>query len=228
MAWRKWDGQLPSCCVPAGTSWRPTGATLLWLHHALAALDSDLQRRFGCGAGIVYRRGPCLQALQSVAEAARAGAVHFSSRYEPAKQARCHGLKLSLWVRAQPCASLVRKALSLGRCTSSAATRRHTVNHLKHLVVSCRNIMVKCRLLGCYIRGSPMNLLCRQAVTSSRIRRGQDGDVGFQRLLPLAADKTCPCTAARAFDFHSVKALDFPAKSQPVLDVRKPFGCYGY
>lgn len=39
----------------AGTSWRPGAASRLWQHHALEALDADLQSRFGAGAGIVYR-----------------------------------------------------------------------------------------------------------------------------------------------------------------------------
>lgn len=69
-----------------GSAWRPAGASLLWLHHALQSLDTDLQKRFGRGASIVYKRGPYLAALQSVAEAAGAGAVHFTSRYQPAMQ----------------------------------------------------------------------------------------------------------------------------------------------
>ena len=71
-----------------GVSWRPAGASLLWLHHALASLDADLRARHGPGAGIVYRRGPYASSLVAIAEAAAAGVVHFSRRYEPAMQAR--------------------------------------------------------------------------------------------------------------------------------------------
>jgi len=72
----------------AGISWRPAGATLVWLHHALASLDADLRSRHGPGAGIVYRHGPYPSSLVAIAEAAAAGVVHFSRRYEPAMQAR--------------------------------------------------------------------------------------------------------------------------------------------
>ena len=71
-----------------GVSWRPAGATLVWLHHALASLDADLRSRHGPGAGIVYRHGPYATALTAIAEAAAAGVVHLSRRYEPAMQAR--------------------------------------------------------------------------------------------------------------------------------------------
>ena len=60
----------------------------MWLHHALASLDADLRSRHGPGAGIVYRHGPYTSSLVAVAEAAAAGVVHFSRRYEPAMQAR--------------------------------------------------------------------------------------------------------------------------------------------
>ncbi len=60
----------------------------MWLHHALASLDADLRSRHGPGAGIVYRHGPYASSLVAIAEAAAAGVVHFSRRYEPAMQAR--------------------------------------------------------------------------------------------------------------------------------------------
>jgi hypothetical protein len=81
---------LPSsfCCTfPAdGTSWRPGGASLLWLDGALRCLDEDLRGRYGPGAGLVYRRGPAAEALLEVAAAMGAGRVYFSRRYEPAMQ----------------------------------------------------------------------------------------------------------------------------------------------
>ena len=60
----------------------------MWLHHALASLDADLRARHGPGAGVVFRRGPYAAALLELAEAAAAGVVHMTRRYEPAMQAR--------------------------------------------------------------------------------------------------------------------------------------------
>ena len=74
--------------ICAGVSWRPAGATLVWLHHALASLDADLRARHGPGAGVVFRSGPYAAALIAVAETADAGVIHMTRRYEPAMQAR--------------------------------------------------------------------------------------------------------------------------------------------
>ena len=84
-----------------GVSWRPAGATLVWLHHALASLDADLRSRHGPGARIVFRHGPYASSLIALADAAAAGAVHFSRRYEPAMQARAR-LRLAT-AQPRPC-----------------------------------------------------------------------------------------------------------------------------
>ena len=65
---------------PAGTSWRPMGASLVWLHASLQSLDTALRRRFGSGAGIIFRRGPYLDALKDVAAKAETRCIHYSRR----------------------------------------------------------------------------------------------------------------------------------------------------
>jgi hypothetical protein len=65
---------------PAGTSWRPGGACLVWIQAALASLDADLAARYGPGARVVYQKGPALEALQRLAAAVNAGAVYFNKR----------------------------------------------------------------------------------------------------------------------------------------------------
>ena len=72
------------CSDPTASSWRPTGAALLWLHHALAALDADARERYGPGAGLLYLAGPAAPALRAAAAALGAGAVYWSRRYDPA------------------------------------------------------------------------------------------------------------------------------------------------
>jgi deoxyribodipyrimidine photolyase len=82
-------GTEASCLLlGAGTSWRPGRASLVWLEGALQALDSELRERYGPGAGIVYCRGPYLEELRRVADAAGAGAVYYSRRHEPAQTVR--------------------------------------------------------------------------------------------------------------------------------------------
>ena len=56
------------------------GASLVWLHASLQSLDTSLRSRFGPGAGIVFRRGPYLDALKDVAAKAEARCIHFSRR----------------------------------------------------------------------------------------------------------------------------------------------------
>ena len=65
--------------------WPPGAASRFWLHHSLKSLDQELQRR---GQRLVLRRGPSLQALLDCAREARARAVVFSSRSEPAARLR--------------------------------------------------------------------------------------------------------------------------------------------
>ncbi|KAK9831569.1 hypothetical protein WJX74_000355 [Apatococcus lobatus] len=67
-----------------GTSWRPVGASLAWLQASLTSLDLDLQRKFGPGAAIIFRKGPYLESLQDLAAQCDAKCLHYSRRYEPA------------------------------------------------------------------------------------------------------------------------------------------------
>ncbi|KAK9843470.1 hypothetical protein WJX81_004296 [Elliptochloris bilobata] len=68
----------------SGMSWRPAGASLYWLQEALRSFDADLRSKIGAGAGVLYRRGPYLPALQQAAAALGAGAVYMGRRCEPA------------------------------------------------------------------------------------------------------------------------------------------------
>ena len=52
----------------------------MWLQASLQSLDRDLRSRYGPGAGIIFRRGPYLEALQDVAAQAEAKCIHFSRR----------------------------------------------------------------------------------------------------------------------------------------------------
>ncbi|GAX80053.1 hypothetical protein CEUSTIGMA_g7492.t1 [Chlamydomonas eustigma] len=69
--------------LATGSSWRPTGASRVWLQLALAALDRDLISKYGPGAGIVYKHGPYLEAIRQVAAAVGSWQVYFNRRYEP-------------------------------------------------------------------------------------------------------------------------------------------------
>jgi len=72
-----------------GASWRPAGATVFWLQEALRALDGDLRARFGPGAGIAFRRGPYLAALQGAAAELGAGAVFMGRRCNASVNVLC-------------------------------------------------------------------------------------------------------------------------------------------
>lgn len=63
-----------------GTSWRPTGAALVWLQASLGSLDKDLRERFGPGAGIIFRQGPYFDALHDITSKLGLGAVYYSRR----------------------------------------------------------------------------------------------------------------------------------------------------
>lgn len=54
------------------------GASRWWLHHSLAALDADLQRR---GSRLLLRRGPAAKVLSALARESGAKAVHCSRSY---------------------------------------------------------------------------------------------------------------------------------------------------
>lgn len=60
--------------------WAPGGAHRWWLHHSLAALDSDLQEK---GSRLILRVGESLEELRSVIRAVDADAVYWNKRYEP-------------------------------------------------------------------------------------------------------------------------------------------------
>lgn len=70
-----------------GKQWRPASAALLWMHHALAAMDADLRDRYGVGARIIYARGPYAPALRSFCRELGCSAVVANRRYEPATSA---------------------------------------------------------------------------------------------------------------------------------------------
>ena len=67
----------------AGTSWRPAGASLFWLQEALRSLDADLRAKFGAGAGVLFRRGPYLPALQQAAAELGVCAIYMGRRCPP-------------------------------------------------------------------------------------------------------------------------------------------------
>jgi deoxyribodipyrimidine photo-lyase len=67
----------------AGTQWRPASATLLWTHHALKAMDEDLQRRYGPGARIACARGEFVPTLRRWCHELGAGSIIANRRYEP-------------------------------------------------------------------------------------------------------------------------------------------------
>lgn len=61
--------------------WPPGAASRWWLHHSLESLDAQLRER---GNQLVVRRGPTIEALQSLAKATGADTVYWNRRYEPA------------------------------------------------------------------------------------------------------------------------------------------------
>ena len=61
--------------------WETGAASRWWLHHSLAALDSQLR---GAGSRLILLRGPSRDALLKLARAAGASTLFWSRRYEPA------------------------------------------------------------------------------------------------------------------------------------------------
>ncbi|MBC7159905.1 MAG: deoxyribodipyrimidine photo-lyase [Porphyrobacter sp.] len=59
---------------------RPGGASRWWLHHALAALRTDLAQR---GSRLILRRGDCVEQLVQIAAETGAAAIHAVRHYEP-------------------------------------------------------------------------------------------------------------------------------------------------
>jgi deoxyribodipyrimidine photo-lyase len=66
-------------------AWTPGSASRWWLHHSLAALESDLRKK---GSRLILRRGGSLETLRRLIRETGAGAVHWSRRYEPIVEAR--------------------------------------------------------------------------------------------------------------------------------------------
>ncbi len=66
-------------------AWAPGGAHRWWLHHSLAALAKDLERK---GSRLILRQGASLAALRAVIRRTGAEAVYWNKRYEPALRRR--------------------------------------------------------------------------------------------------------------------------------------------
>jgi deoxyribodipyrimidine photo-lyase len=66
-------------------AWRPGGASRWWLHHSLAALAADLNRR---GAPLVLKRGRADTVVPALIAETGAAAVHWNRCYEPWATAR--------------------------------------------------------------------------------------------------------------------------------------------
>lgn len=73
--------------------WSPGAASRWWLHHSLAALNADLEKR---GSKLVIRAGPTLAALRTLIDATGATLVTWNRLYEPAIVARDTGIKTAL------------------------------------------------------------------------------------------------------------------------------------
>ncbi|MCE5229350.1 DNA photolyase family protein [bacterium] len=65
--------------------WPPGAASRWWLRRSLEALEGDLKRK---GSGLVFRRGPSLDALLHLIKETNARAVYWNRLYEPAAIAR--------------------------------------------------------------------------------------------------------------------------------------------
>ena len=73
--------------------WPPGAASRWWLHHSLASLSAELERR---GSRLIIRRGPTAAALGRLVAESGAGAVLWNRRYEPAAVARDRDVKAKL------------------------------------------------------------------------------------------------------------------------------------
>ena len=73
--------------------WQPGAASRWWLHHSLAALDADLNRR---GAFLHLAEGNSLDTLRRLAAASGAHAVYWNRLYDPATVARDATVKQAL------------------------------------------------------------------------------------------------------------------------------------
>ncbi|AXQ28017.1 deoxyribodipyrimidine photo-lyase [Solimonas sp. K1W22B-7] len=73
--------------------WAPGGASRWWLHHSLADLVGELEKR---GSPLVIRSGDSLTELRRLAKETGAGAVYWNRLYEPAAIARDSRIKEAL------------------------------------------------------------------------------------------------------------------------------------
>jgi deoxyribodipyrimidine photo-lyase len=73
--------------------WSPGAASNWWLHHSLAALDTDLRAR---GSRLLILRGEPLACLRALIRASGADAVYWNRCYEPATIARDSRIKQHL------------------------------------------------------------------------------------------------------------------------------------
>jgi deoxyribodipyrimidine photo-lyase len=76
--------------------WQPGAASRWWLHHALAALQRDLQR---LGSALLIRHGPTQEALAELGAACGATHLYWNRLYDPATIARDTAIKR--WAQAQ-------------------------------------------------------------------------------------------------------------------------------
>jgi len=77
-------------------AWAPGAASDWWLHHSLAALALDLEKR---GSRLVLQSGASAQALDRLIAETGASAVYWNRRYEPAAVARDTAIKQALEAR---------------------------------------------------------------------------------------------------------------------------------
>jgi len=73
--------------------WTPGGATLLWLHHALASLDETLRSH---GSRLILRSGPASRILKDLIKETGSDAIFWNRRYEPRAIERDQTLKSQL------------------------------------------------------------------------------------------------------------------------------------
>ena len=73
--------------------WEPGAASRWWLHHSLRALAKALDK---AGTPLVIRRGPTLEALQTLAREVAATQIVWNRRYEPAVVVRDTVIKKTL------------------------------------------------------------------------------------------------------------------------------------
>lgn len=73
--------------------WPPGGASKWWLHHSLAALETDLRAH---DSRLIFRTGPALKALNDLIEETGATAVYWNRQYEPAHIERDRAVKAAL------------------------------------------------------------------------------------------------------------------------------------